>query len=213
MILYRPTDGGVRDEPVHCRPRTAFLLTQLGGRLPEELVAARSTISTLLADRGFSTIDADSVTTGKDFLLKIWQLVLSVPLGVAVIQEGIPARTLANIFYELGWFQAYGKETIVVRVGDAGLPSDFVRTEYVSYNAHFERRFSSFLDTVIQQADHYRQLAGLLENNPLLAIDYFRRSYLISGDEECRALARGVFETAGFVGRARNSVESLLVTF
>ena len=107
--------------------------------------ASDSTISTLLADRGFSTIDADSVTTGKDFLLKIWRLVLSVPLGVAVIQEGIPARTLANIFYELGWSQANGKVTIVVRVGDAGLPSDFVRTEYVSYDAQFEQRFSSFL--------------------------------------------------------------------
>jgi hypothetical protein len=131
VILYRPTDGGVHIAPIKWRPKTAFIMSQLGGNIPASVQDVRARVQSLLVDHDFSMIDADSVTTGKDYLLEIWQMVLSVPLGVAIIHEGISPSKLANIFFELGWFHAYGKETIVIPVGDVEVPSDFVRTEYV----------------------------------------------------------------------------------
>src|SRR5687768_14817643 len=105
MILYRPTDGDVHTAPIRWRPRTAFLMAQLGGTVPESVLEARRSTTEILRDYEYSVVDADSLTTGKDFLLKIWQLALSVPVGIAIVHEGIPPATMANVFYELGWMQ------------------------------------------------------------------------------------------------------------
>lgn len=161
----------------------------------------------------FRTVDAASVTTGKDYLLKIWALAVSCPVGIAIVHEGIRPDTMANVFYELGWLHAYGRETVVIKIGDVKLPSDLVRTEYISMDAHFNRSLEGFLTSLNERAEYYQTLAELLEANPLLAIDYLRRAYLITGDVALRRRARRIFATSDLDGRARNSVERLMITF
>lgn len=213
MILYRPTDGEVHWAPIRWRPRCAFVMAQMGGPVPEIVLEVHRSTARILSEYSYSAIDADSLTTGKDFLLKIWQIVLSVPLGIAIVHEGISPSTIANVFYELGWMQAYGKETIVIRVGEVAIPSDFVRTEYVPFDAHFERRLRAFLGGLAQQADYYSTLADQVERNPLLAIDYLRRAYLLTGEGTLRRRAQAVYDAAGVGERARTSVEMLLTSF
>lgn len=111
MIFYRPTDGDVDTDPVSWRPRTCFLMGAMGGRLPKVVTDTRKRVSAALRRAKFDTIDAASATTGKDFLLKIWRLAVACPIGIAVVHEGIRPETLANVYYELGWMQAYGRET------------------------------------------------------------------------------------------------------
>jgi hypothetical protein len=188
-------------------------MAQLGGEVPDLVLQVRSSVLRLLAEHSYSAIDADSLTTGKDFLLKIWQLVVSVPLGIAIVHEGISPSTIANVFYELGWMQAYGRETIVVKAGDVAIPSDFVRTEYVPFDCHFERRFRAFLGGLKEQAEFYATLAEEVDRNPLLAIDYLRRAWLLTGDEELRRRAQEVYAGAGVRDRARTSVEALMTRF
>lgn len=213
MILYRPTDGDVHSAPIRWRPRTAFLMAQLGGTVPDVVREIRESIKAILEEHSYELVDADSVTTGKDFLLKIWQLVLSVPVGIAIVHEGIPQPTMANVFYELGWMQAYGKETIVIKVGNVAIPSDLVRTEYVPFDGDFERRFQSFIGGLEENASYYAIVAEQLERNPLLAIDYLRRAYLLTGDKALRARSQEIFAASGLKGRAKNSVETLLSNF
>ena len=86
MIFYRPTDGDPYTTAIKYRPRTCFLMTQLG-EPHAEVVAIRAHILDILSTFDIKLIDADSKVTGKDFLLKIWSLLLAVPLGVAVIHE------------------------------------------------------------------------------------------------------------------------------
>jgi hypothetical protein len=57
------------------------------------------------------------------------------------------------------------------------------------------------------------RIADQLDKNPLLAIDYVRRSYLISGNEQLRKKAKKLHKEAAVGNRARNSVEQLLVDF
>jgi hypothetical protein len=83
---------------------------------------------------------------------------------------------MCNIFYELGVLQAYGKETLVIKTEGAKIPSDFVRTEYVKYDNGFKGAMGKFLGHFLAQADYYENVAGLLEQNPLLSIDYLRRA-------------------------------------
>lgn len=213
MIFYRPTDGDVNSVPVKWRPRTCFLMTSMGNPLPPELRSAKKRVISGLRRAGFSTVDAASVTTGKDFLLKIWALAVSCPVGIAIIHKDIRPETMANVFYELGWMHAYGRETVVIKVGEVKLPSDLVRTEYIDMNVRFTKSLGDFLTSIRERAKYYQDLAGLLEENPLLAIDYLRRSYLLTGDVALKRRATQIFAGSDLADRARDSVERLMVTF
>jgi len=213
MILYRPVDGDAQTTPITWRAKTCFVMTQLGGEIPPVLNEIRDNLSILLKDYELTIIDADSLTTGKDFLLKIWQLTVSAPIGIAIIHEEISPQTMSNIFYELGWMQALGKETLVIKAGDIRIPSDFIRTEYVPYDEKFEQRIRAYVDSLHASADYYITIAHQLERNPLLAIDYLRRAYLLTGDKDLQLQAKEILSDAGLIERAKNSVEMLLASF
>lgn len=212
MIFYRPTDGDVDSVPVKWRPRTCFLMAAMGA-VPAEVRSAKRRVTAALHRAKFSTLDAASATIGKDFLLKIWTLAVSCPVGIAIVHEGIRPETMANVFYELGWMQAYGRETVVIKVGDVKLPSDLVRTEYIDMDARFSRSIGDFFTSLRKRAKYYQTLAGLLEANPLLAIDYLRRSYLLTGDVALKRRATKIFAESDLASRARDSVERLMITF
>jgi hypothetical protein len=65
----------------------------------------------------------------------------------------------------------------------------------------------------MEQAEHYETVADQLDRNPILAIDYLKRAFLITGDKRLRAKAKAVVSKAGLEQRAANSVELLTATF
>jgi len=157
-------------------------MTKLGEPLPPEITRIRDSLETLLARRDIHMIDANSEITGKDFMVKIWEMVVSVPLGIAILSDELPVPTLENVFYEIGLFQALGKETLVIKTDNSTVPSDFVRTEYVSYGSAFAGKVNQYISQLFEQAEHYLVMADQLEKDPLLEIDYLKRAYLINGD-------------------------------
>ena len=213
MILYRPTDGDVLMSEVLLRPTTCFLMTQLGHPVPDQLRALKKRVTDQLKKKNIKAIDADTVVTGKDFLDKIWRIIVGVPLGVAIIHDDMSPKTLANVFYELGMMDALGKRTVVVKSHGAAIPTDFVRTEYIEADATFTRRFRSFLDSFLELESHFETMAEDLENNPLLSIDYLRRAFLVTGSPGYRARVKEILKAAGLKGRAKNSVEMLMARF
>lgn len=213
MIYYRPTDGDPRTGPIEWRPRTCFLMTQLGGQPHDDLVAMRDRLIVSADAHDFAVVDADTVVTGRDFLLKIWNLAVATPVGVALVHESMSKKTLANVFYEIGLMQAYGRETLVIKSEGAEIPSDFIRTEYVKFDGDADRRLDAFFAELEKRARYYVVMAEQLERNPLLAIDYLRRAYLLCEDDALREAAESHLEGAGVEGRARNSVERLAVRF
>lgn len=213
MICYRPHDGDVASRPTTYRPRNCFLMTGLGPNNPPLLLNIIDELRGFLRLREIDLIDANTRVSGRDYLNNIWNLAYSVPIGIVVLHEEMSETTYANIFYELGIMQALGKETLVVRIPNAKIPSDLVRTQYVTYGPNFQHEINSFIDGVFEQANYYINLSRHLENDPLLSIDYLRRAYLICGDDEVRQEARTVFDNSGLQGRAKLSVEALLVNF
>src|ERR1044072_6235432 len=99
MIFYRPTDGDVNSVPVKWRPRTCFLMTSMGSTVPAEVRGIKKRVVSALRRARFNTVDAASVTTGKDFLLKIWALAVSCPVGIAIVHEGIRPETMADVLF------------------------------------------------------------------------------------------------------------------
>jgi hypothetical protein len=215
MIFYRPTDGDVHTGRIEYRPRTCFLMTRLGRPIPHEIEEIRLRLTTFFSINKINVIDANTEITGRDFLLKIWHIILGVPLGIAIITRNMSAQTFANIFYEIGLMQAYGKETLIIKTVGTKVPSDFVRTEHIQFADDFEEKLDNFLQSFFKQAEYYKFfIADQVENkNPLLAIDYLKRAYLISGEEVYREEAIKIFQKASIKERAKNSVEMLLIDF
>lgn len=213
MLFYNPTNCECLTEQVDYKPRTCFLMTKLGDGVSKELSAVRKQLESSLDEYGFRLVDAESRVTGRDFLEKIWRMILEVPVGIVIIDSDMSEKTYANIFYELGIMQAYGKETLVIKTMEAAIPSDFLRTEYIPFNESFESRIEKYLKNLEQLAEYYEKLADQLEKNPLLSLDYMRRAYLLSGDSSIRERARETLTELRLSERAKNSVEMLHASF
>ncbi len=212
MIFYDPVQGDVLTRQIVYRPQTCFVMTKLGTPVPKEIQNIRRTLEKYLKQVGYTAIDANTAIRGKDFLMKIWELILSVPLGIAIISKDIFPYTLANIFYEIGLLQAYGRETLIIKTPDSQVPSDFVRTEYVEYNRSFGKKISTFLHGLEEQAEYYATAGKLLEENPLLSIDYLRRAYLITGDQKYKKEAQELEKDVSFDKQTSSTLKSFLHT-
>lgn len=182
MINYNLIDGDVYSKKIKYRPKTCFIMTHLGKQIPNEINKMRETAETYLKFHEFEIIDAYSKVTGRDFLSKIFELILSVPFGIALISENLNSSTIANIFYEIGLLQALGKETLIIKTEGFNIPSDFIRTEYIVYDSKTKGRINDYLKTYLELAEHYKLLGYELKKNPIISIDYLRRSYLMTGE-------------------------------
>lgn len=213
MIVYNPLDGDAFTSSIPSNPRHCFLMTRLGKPVPEPVQDIGNAVTRACDNVDYQVIDASSRVTGRDFLLKIWKLIASSPLSIGICHEDIPQSTQANIYYELGVAQALGKETLLIKSPLAKVPSDFVRTEYIEFNENFEKTFNSYLHSLPEQADHYELVADQLDRNPILAIDYLKRAFLISGEKRLQGKAKSLIDEAGLGDRAKNSVELLAAAF
>jgi len=80
----------------------------------------------------------------------------------------------------------------------------------IEYDAAFKKNLRKYLDAFSKRADYCETFADQLENNPLLAADYLRRAFLISGNPSLAQKALEILQSAEIEGRAKNSVEMLL---
>lgn len=209
MIFYNH-DREVLNEFVKYNPRTCFIMTQLGKPLPNKVIEIRSILTKILEEHQIKIIDASSYVTGKDFLNKIWKIIHSVPFGIAIITEEMKTSTISNIFYEVGVMNALGKETIVIKSSEYIIPSDFVRTEYLEYDFEFKDKLENFLSTMFELAEHYDVMAESLEANPNLSIDYWRRAFMITGDQQYIIKAEKLFETNEFDSQSKLFIKSFI---
>ena len=67
MILYKPTDGDVQTTKIEYRPKTCFIITQLGQPISPALIEIRKKLKTILTKNHINEIDASSQITGKDY--------------------------------------------------------------------------------------------------------------------------------------------------
>lgn len=194
MIIYSPINGEVFTSSIKYKPRSCFIMTQLGGVPTSELKEIRLAISDFLTSINFVEIDASSYVTGGDFLEKIWKQILAAPVGIAILTKDMKLTTVANIFYELGILDSLGKESLVIKSKDFEIPSDFVRTEYVSFDGKFQNSLKKFFDNVFEREEHYSLMSELMRKDIVLSIDYLKRAYLISGELKYKIEAVRLFK-------------------
>jgi len=142
----------------------------------------------VLKQKKFSIVKATTERSHKDYLEKIIQLIRGCGFGVAIFSEYTPASTLANIFFEIALCNLLGKPVIIVKSEGAKIPSDFVRTEWVSYsdggNTQLRTDFKKSVDSIIALAKYYEILGDIaMEAGNIdfeLAFERYKQAVLIT---------------------------------
>ncbi len=163
-----------------------------------------------LAEKGFAAVTAGDVRGTGDFLVKIVDLIRGCGFAVAVFSDATPAKTLANIFFEIGVAGVLGKPVQLVFSGDQGAPSDFVRKEWIAYRpgrlARLRKDLEASLARIGELAEFYRKIGDVAldaERGDLeLAFERRRQAMLIGGDAQARA---GIGRVRDLLVEARNT--------
>ena len=155
-LIFSPVDLSELRGPFRPRPRSAFLMLQLGGTISSSEVRIKELVARSLLARNIEAVTAAAVPGTGDYLQKIVDLIRGCGFGFAIFSDLTPARSLANIFFEVGVAGVLGKPVQLPLAGPAPPPSDFVRTEWIRYDDAHEARFETQLTDVLGKSKKAR---------------------------------------------------------
>ena len=187
-LIFSPLTEDVLESPFVPIPRGVFVMLHLGEGMSKLEADMDQTVCAVLKTKRFKITKASTERTHKDYLEKIIQLIRGCGFGVAIFSEYTPSSTLANIFFEVALCNLLGKPVILVKSQDAKAPSDFVRTEWVTYSdggkAQLKSDFSQSVDSIIKFADYYETLGDIaMDAEDIdfeLAFERYKQSVLIT---------------------------------
>lgn len=190
-LLYSPVDGSQLAEPFSLFPRSAFLMIHDNDRVAAVEARMQAIAREEIESARFEARAASELKRTGDFLAKIIGMIRGCGFGIAIFSDATPPATMANIFFEVGYCLALGKPTFLLVAGDSA-PSDFVRSEWISYDHKDERLFRSSVRKALSEMEEYGRFLETIasaaedaeEMNPELAFEGFKRAYLISGRGE-----------------------------
>jgi hypothetical protein len=186
---------------------------QLGGTISTAEVEMARVARNFLRARRVSSVTALDVPGTGDYLNKIVDLIRGCGFAFAIYSDATPARSLANIFFEVGVALLIGKPVQLLVAGSAPTPSDFIRTEWISYDparrAEFSTQLKGSLVRIIEGAEYYHTLGSiaLLAERPDLeeAFERLKQAILISNSRKARADLRTLRERLRSRSPYRNS--------
>jgi hypothetical protein len=199
-LLFSPVDQEELADAFEPRPRHAFLMMQLDGNATVADRTMADEVRAALARANFEVVTAGEVRGTGDYLHKIINLIRGCGFSIAIFSDRTPPKTLANIFFEVGLAGMLGKPVQLILNGENPAPSDFVRSEWISYKLGEEPALRSALDESLAQinalAAFYRDIGEVAleaERPDLeLAFERFRQGVLIGDDAQSRDGVRSV---------------------
>jgi nucleoside 2-deoxyribosyltransferase len=182
------------EEAVSLFPRSAFLMIHDNNRVSAIEAQMQAIAREELEAAKFQSKAASDIRRAGDYLSKIIRMVRGCGFGIAIFSDATPPRTLANIFFEVGYCLALGKPTFLVLAGEHAAPSDFVRSEWIAFTPDDEPGFRKSIQGALAEMNEYGHFLEKLalsaedaeEVNPELAYERFKRAFLVSGREEAR---------------------------
>ena len=227
-LIFSPLTEDVLEGPYQPFPKGVFVMLQQGKGISQLEAEMDRVVESVLIQRTFRPIRATSERGQKDYLVKIIQLIRGCGFGTAVFSEYTPASTLANIFFEMALCNLLGKPVIIVKSEEAKSPSDFVRTEWVTYAGNKKKQlrldYSDSVSSVLNLAKYYETLGDLVidaEDIDLeLAFERYRQSFLINGlarvrrkIHDLRDRVRDKNDAAAKMGPARSRIRIAISEF
>lgn len=167
-------------------------------------------VTAALLQKGFRTTKATGAFGTKDYLDKIVQLIRGCGFGLAIFSEFTPAKTLANIFFEIGICYVLGKDVIMVKTGAAPVPSDFVRNEWIEFDpadeAGFANSLQSACDAIRENASFYMKLGEIaleaVDTDYELAFERFKQAALLVKNDSALDRIKSISARLSVLSRA-----------
>ena len=188
-LVFSPLSEEVLDSgPAQLFPKSVFLMRQLG--TPPEIDQAMAVLATqVFESEGFSVLDANSSTGGKDFLERILGLIRGSGFVAALFSDEMRRTAFANISLELGFAAMCGKPLVIIKSKGAQAPSDLTRTDWIDYDQDDKDGFISKLGQAVYQinalADFEKMtLEVALEADRMdcaIAFERARKAFLLTG--------------------------------
>jgi hypothetical protein len=188
-LIFSPLSEDVLEGPFESKPRRAFVMLHSGKTISAIEKKMDKVIFTSLKRLRHPVEKAVTPGGTKDYLEKIIQTIRGCGFGVAIFSEFTPAPTLANIFFEIGLCGLLGKPVILVKSAKAQMPSDFVRTEWLTYQGgdttKLRKDFESSIKGITALAKYYEKLGDLAveakDADLELAFERYKQALLIAG--------------------------------
>jgi hypothetical protein len=202
-LLFSPLSEGILEGPFKPYPRSAFIMLHSGKDVSGLEENIDSVACNCLSQMRHIARKASRQSGTKDYLEKIIQIIRGCGFGIAFFSEFTPASTLANIFFEIGLCGVLGKPVILVKSARAKPPSDFVRTEWITFQNGDKRKLRRDLEKAIRSirelATYYEDLGDLaLEADEMdleLAFERYRQAILIGNKQTVRQKIRNILLT------------------
>lgn len=193
-LIFSPLSEDVLEGPFTPQPKGVFIMLQLGEGISKLESNIDKIVCGVLLKRHFTVIKSSTVRGHKDYLEKIIQIIRGCGFGVVIFSEYTPASTLANIFFEVALCNLLGKPVIIVKTEEAKVPSDFIRTEWVTYKegktTQLKKDFSDSVNTIQDGAKYYESLGDIAmaaEDIDLeLAYERYKQSVLITNKKSVK---------------------------
>lgn len=193
-LLFSPLSEGILEGPFKPFPKSAFIMLHSGKNVSEAELKIDAVLGKCLARLKHPIQKAARHSGTKDYLEKIIQIIRGCGFGVAIFSELTPAATLANIFFEIGLCSVFGKPVILIKTAEAKPPSDFVRTEWITYQpdnaARLRKDLEESIKSVVELAEYYEALGDLaMEAEHIdveLAFERYKQAILIADKPEVR---------------------------
>ena len=86
-LIFSPVDLSELRDPFSPRPKSAFLMLQLGGTIAGSEIRMRQLVSDALTDRGIAALTTEVVSGTGDYLKKIVDLLRACGFGFAIFSD------------------------------------------------------------------------------------------------------------------------------
>lgn len=201
-LIFSPLSEEILEGPFKPLPRTAFIMLHSSRKVSPIEAEMDRIVCDCFTRLDHPVIKATRSAGTKDFLEKIIQIIRGCGFGVAIFSENTPAPTLANIFFEIGLCNILGKPVILVKTAKAKAPSDFTRTEWVTYRGRSGKKLKSDLESsiasIIELAQYYEALGDLaIEAEHVdveLAFERYKQAVLISDSKSAQTKIQNLLE-------------------
>jgi tetratricopeptide (TPR) repeat protein len=170
--------------------KTAFIMAPSAIYQTDEVKDVIEKINDRLSAIKYKIIDGAKLIRHGDYFCSICETAQGCALGIAITYEGLPIKTISNIYLETGIMQGFGKPVILFVDKKKSLPSDYIRHYAIYFNkSDYLKNYISLLDDIIKLPERLYKYVGdyaLNAGDYEKAAKYYQEAYLINPKKEIK---------------------------